>query len=34
MGLEFLAPCDSVPPQLGVWSAAYTALKIGILLIF
>jgi len=27
-GLEFWAPCDSVTPQLGVWSAADTALML------
>jgi len=27
-GLEFWPPCDNVPPQLGVWSAADTALRL------
>jgi len=30
-GTEFWAPCDNVPPQLAVWSAADTALEIGML---
>ena len=25
-GLEFCAPCDTVPPQLGIWSSSDTAL--------